>query len=274
MVSNTSKIKEYPNVEIEYIYVYKNKIYFTYKKASENKVMRVDIDGSNSGVFVSLGNKMLKVYGEKLYYLVVNGDNYDLWSVPLDKSSAASKIVGECNCYTGAGMLSLSAESGDYHIRGNYLYYHKGDDGLWKVNLSTKTKTKISEGEFDNYTFGEKYIYFRYHIRDYSIGRDDYEMGNPRLYRDTDSRIYDGFALNLTTDWILYYSRTNPTKDLKFVSKDGTYEKLIEKNLDNIQGDIKIIGGWVYYVLKEGANEVIYRIKNDGTSKQKIKRIK
>ena len=273
---NSTKIKDHPSgTKGDYIYVYNDIVYFTYESTSSKKIVKMNLDGTGYANFISPGEGVMKVYDDRLYYFVTSRlNNKSLYSFPLDQSDVSSKIVDGYHKYVGV-QYGFDT-NGDYHVKGGNLYYHEGGDGLWKVDLSTKTKTKLSSGLYDNYTFTRDYIYCRYHNSVYGIGRADYSMQNFRVYRDTDKQVEDRFALNVSSSWILYYNRTGggaSSKDLNYVSKDGTSEKVLVPNLKKVKGDFKIIGDWAYYMLEDGDDWVIYRVKKDGTSKAEVKRI-
>ena len=265
---------------IEHLLIYNDVIYFNGKKLYTMKT-----DGTGHSEFVEGDIKMPKVFGGTLYYIKKTAtQGFSLYSAPLDKSSASKKLVDDCRgCY-----LDGSRNYGDYYVKGNNLYYHKGGDGLWKVDIQTNASTKISEGKFDNYTFGKDKIYFRYHSQGYSIGEDDYNFTNPKVFLKTNKELEDKFSLNASDDGFTYINRqkrgTSETIDIFFVSKSAKTQTVLVSSViganwasepKSVRG-LKIIGDWIYYLVynRDTKNYTIHRVKKDGTGKSQVAQFK
>ncbi len=275
--SNSVKIKDktsgvnYPSSSIpdENVYVYNDWVY--YNNYTEKKIYKMRRDGTSHSLFLNDAYGDMKIVGDYFYF---SSGNRTLKRIKVDKSEAEETIHRE----RGYKMT--------FGVRGNAVYYHKGDDWLYKVDLATKTKTTLSSGLNDGFIFEKTHIYYRDHSNGYGISKSDYDMQNEVLIRRTTQEIRDdGNRMNLSDDFFCYVNRvpwgSSGSINLYFVSRDGSTET---KLVDNIQaewpnqpkliGEFRIIGNWIYYLINTSGQVLeISRIKKDGTGKAVVKRL-
>ena len=257
-----------------YLYIKDGWLY--YNNLDEQKLYRMKNDGTQNKLLVNnaVGEMLIKdnfIYFSRGKYLV------DLYRAPLNDVSKETRLIKNCYC----SMSRTSSNS--YKLIGDKVY-HTNYDELKVYDFKTKKSTELSAGKYDNYIFTDKYIYFRDHLWNYGISRAGYDMKTVEKIVKTPYQTHDQVAINISKDYITFINRNlgDKTKPINlYTSKlDGKDIKVVVKNLANQDsskyprrfGGANIIGDYVYYMFEESRMKfVLYRVRKDGTQKQKIK---
>lgn len=78
--------------------------------------------------------------------------------------------------------------------------------------------------------------------------------------------------MNVTHDWIYFIQDSSENRGSGFIKKvrvDGTGEEYIDIKNGDYATDLNIVGDYIYYINRSD-NSIIYRVKTDGTGREKV----
>ncbi|MFZ5987452.1 MAG: DUF5050 domain-containing protein [Bacillota bacterium] len=262
-------------------------VYVSMYKAGLSKVKK---DGSEKVKISDSSVNYMNIVGDWIYYsssyFLEEDDRMRLYKMKLD----------------GSSPTRLSEDiAGFVNVVGDWIYYVNGsdDDTPYKVRLDGKGAQKISDISMKYMTVEDGWIYFQ-RISDDTLCKMRTSGSDVKELCDvTGSDMY----INKVGDWI-YFSSDSDDPGIYRVSKDGRGKKMvirgmvdsinyedgwiyyssmvkklykIRDNLSerktvaiNIEGSLNIADDWLYYTeyVDEAGRE--FRIKNDGSVKQRL----
>ncbi len=190
-------------------------------------------------IYLPLRPLVENILEKQLFYsngLIQIGEAASLFNNITDKAMI-NKVIYELKSQPGNTTANLN-DFGDFVRKGDWIYYsehnNKGDyndDFLYKMNVRTQKRVKLLQGHC----------------------------------------IY---GLNIEGDWI-YYLAEFPDKNfhqsfaIYKIKTDGSRNTKLTKAKDEEARYMMVHGGWIYYDNWQD-NEKLYRMKIDGTSKQKL----
>lgn len=224
-----------------YINVLGNWVYYQ-NNSDGDKLCKIGIDGNGKVVLVDETAKNIFVSGNWIYY--TSGGAEQLAKIKLD----------------GTGQEFIDDDGGEYPgIVGDRVFFDNlsNEGKIYSIGIDGRGKTEISsEGAcFINVVNDWIYYVKRDGLRPFRIKTDG--TGLEKLSEDM------SLYLNVMGDWI-YYSNGSDDFKLYKMKPDGTEVTKLSDDTDIT--DINLIKDWVYYL----SGDALYRIKNDGTGRQKI----
>lgn len=241
--------------------------------SSEAMIYKMKKDGSQKQILCSIDNSEFKGNTENLneisavQLIVSNGylyflDGYAgtrvLYKVRTDGTNGKQLTTGHL---TGAETLCLT---------GDWLYYTEGDHGIYKVKTDGTEETEISydlSWEFGSAKIFDGWIYYINH---------DFMLSKVRLDGTENTNLNkEASEYIVHNGWIYYYNFRNNGDGVSKIRIDGSgYSKVNETMPSSTLAEyiFAASGDWIYYIDSvSNTNNILYRIKTDGTSKTKLK---
>lgn len=221
------------------------------------KIYKVKKDGTERTKLNNESSFWINVIGSWIYYGVREEDGQKLYKIKTDGSG--KKEISENKIY---GLI----------IKDNWAYYSNESDNhkIYKVKLDGSEELKINDEESFLIDIIGNDIYYQ----NYTKGKKIYKMGtngeNNIKINDDNSQF-----MNISNQWI-YYANANENFRLYKIKIDGSNKTKLN---NEPSGEINVIDEYIYYWggANDGENSIkldpskLYRIRNDGTSKEVVK---
>lgn len=194
----------------------------------------------------------LKCEGDFIYYFCV--ENYKTRICRIKKD--------------GTQRLALSDESPgsfyDFFLKDGWIYYAGVESGIIKIRVDGSQIIRLDSGKATQFYISGDWIYYQNNsdnnnlCRLYKIRTD----GTDKL------KLNDEFSefISVSGDWIYYAAGADNYKSYK-IKTDGTERT---KLCDDTPIGIKPCGDWIYYYINGYYEDIVYRIKPDGSGREDI----
>ncbi len=238
---------------VTYLNVVGDWIYYSYSDEDENSgIFRMKPDGSSKKVLIKDDTSYISIIDDWMYY-INNSDKSAPYKVRLD--GKGNKRIKD---------ISL----GELTIDNGWLYYEKlKDTAIYKMRTSGSDVLKITDNAQKTYSFINKagdWIYY--------IGTKSGNTGIYKVKADGTGRMMliegDISCINYS-DGFLYYA----DKDggiYKINEQKHQYSKL-DSAISKGKIEINVTDNWLYYYTHSDDIDNDYRVKDDGSVKQKFK---
>lgn len=250
---------------------------------SGSNIYRIKTDGTEINCLSGVSTSGYFFITHDWIYYLHNGDNF-FYRARLD-GNEVTKVTDELIC--------------DFQVVDQWIYYNKWSNSpseiqrIFKMKLDGTCKTKVNSDESHNINIDDTgWIYYS----NYSDGFNLYKIKCDGTKR---TKINDEYTsnINISGEWIYYESNGHYGNEQFRIKKDGSQKEKISKkyklnsNVINLEenydvsvsdtvmgntnsnihneGIAAIQKGWIYYNNSSDKNS-LYRIKEDGTLKQKI----
>lgn len=90
---------------------------------------------------------------------------------------------------------------------------------------------------------------------------------NQNLYGNTAGNIYQGGSAAIQGDWIYFCTSDDKLYKIRIDDSECT---LLTNDINSMMGYLNVTGNWIYYQYHQRNDWGIYRIKTDGTDKEKL----
>ncbi len=239
-----------------YINVVGNWIYYSNVKDGF-KIYKVKKDGTERTKLNNESSFWINVIGDWIYYGMREKDGQKLYKIKTDGSG--KKEISKNKIY---GLV----------IKDNWVYYSNESDKhkIYKVKLDGSEELKLNDEESFLIDIIGNNIYYQ----NYTKGKKIYRIG---INGENNTKINDDNSqfMNISNQWI-YYANANEDFRLYKIKVDGSNKTKLN---DESSGEINVIGEYIYYWggTNNGEDSIkldpskLYRIKNDGTSKEVVK---
>lgn len=240
-----------------------------YYKEDWKKLSKVKIDGTGKKVLYDGTVQYLNVSGNMIYFKMYQG----IYKMKTDGSGLQQITKG----YPGDGLKIIDDKVYFIETVNQYAFYRMNNDGTNKVRLDGFKFEAVTLPEEKN----GKANYFGNSNGNINNGGFEASQGDVMYYtirynnssvlckekKDGSGRVMFAFgnaeSINVAGDWIYYKEYgANDAKLFKIRTNGLNKTKLSDDKIFNL----RVVGDWVYYATYSD----IYRIKNDGTGKQKL----
>ncbi|NMM64745.1 DUF5050 domain-containing protein [Clostridium sp. P21] len=199
--------------------------------------------------------------GDWIYYSVNNGTSAVRGKLYKEKSDGSSKI-------------KLSDDfAKKIWINGDYIYYfnyygEEQSNSFYKMKIDGTERSEVTTDAPTYVNFQGDYIYYAKYDKVYSDKFSIYKINKNGTGKESIGNAH-GMYLFVKDNW-LYYANLDDGSKIYKMGTDGSSKQLLCE--DSAENYMNVVGDWIYYCDNENNN--LYRIKLDGSEKQKLNNAK